>query len=159
MCLTQNIFKSNKNGQNIFSYNLKVSVTLFKHLGSFNGVWGWWFGTRDKFTICKINNNFAWQSKKLHRVTKSTLASETLAVIEAVDAAVLLRLQIQEIYGVIPDIFVYTDSKSLYQTVHTSHVLQDKSVRISVSYLRQFVKNKELKMCWTNSEYQFADTN
>ena len=100
----------------------------------------------------------SWQSKKLHRVTKSTLASETLAVIEAVDAAVLLRLQIQEIYGVIPDIFVYTDSKSLYQTVHTSHVLQDKSVRISVSYLRQFVKNKELKMCWTNSEYQLADT-
>ena len=94
----------------------------------------------------------------LHRVTKSTLASETLAVIEAVDAAVLLRLQIQEIYGVIPDIFVYTDSKSLYQTVHTSHVLQDKSVRISVSYLRQFVKNKEIKMCWTNSEYQLADT-
>ena len=99
----------------------------------------------------------AWQSKKLQRVTKSTLSSETLSVIEAVDAAVLLQKQITEIFGGKPPVIVYTDFKSLYQTVHTSKILSDKSLRVSVSYLREYVNKGEITMNWVSSANQLAD--
>ena len=99
----------------------------------------------------------SWSSKKLHRVTKSTLSSETLATIEGVDSAMLLRLQIQEVFGVFPDINVFTDSKSLYQTVHTSKIMTDKSQRIIISYLRQFVESGEVKISWIDGNNQIAD--
>ena len=99
----------------------------------------------------------SWQSKKLHRITKSTLASETLAVVEAVDAARLIQLQVQEMFSVSPDIRVFTDSKSLHQTVHTSKILVDKSMRIIISYLRQFVNRGEISMTWIDTNNQLAD--
>ena len=100
----------------------------------------------------------SWQSRKLQRVTKSTLSSETLAVIEAVDAAVLIQKQIEEVFEVKPEIIVYTDSQSLHQTVHTSKILTDKSLRISVAYLRQFINNREITMNWIRATYQLADS-
>lgn len=99
----------------------------------------------------------SWQSKKLHRVTKSTLSSETLAVIEAVDSAKLSQLQIQELFGIKVPINVYTDSKSLQQTVHTSRIMTDKSQRVIIGYLRQFINNKEITIMWIDSHNQLAD--
>ena len=100
----------------------------------------------------------SWHSSKLHRVTKSTLSSESLAVVEAVDAAILIRLQIQEIFSVFPDITVYTDSRSLYQTVHTSNICSDKSQRVTLSYLRQFINNGEIMIKWIDGNNQLADS-
>ena len=42
----------------------------------------------------------SWQSKRLTRVTKSPLASETLALSEGADASFLVSSQIQEIFNV-----------------------------------------------------------
>ena len=98
-----------------------------------------------------------WQSRKLQRVTKSTLSSETLAVIEAVDAARLVKVILQEICCLSPKIEIYTDSKSLYQTVSTSKVLTDKSQRINIGYLRQFVKTEEILIKWVQGSDQVAD--
>ena len=39
----------------------------------------------------------AWQSKKIHRVTKSPLASETLSLSEVADAGFTIALMVQEI--------------------------------------------------------------
>lgn len=99
----------------------------------------------------------SWTSRKLHRVTRSTLASETLAVIEGVDSAMLLRLQIQEIFNVLPEIKVFTDSRSLHQTVHTSKIMTDKSQRIVISYLRQFIESGEITISWIDGNNQIAD--
>ena len=62
-----------------------------------------------------------WQSKKLKRVTKSPLASETLAMGEAVDAALLIANLMKEWYRlqILPKIECYSDSKSLRDAVHT----------------------------------------
>ena len=40
-----------------------------------------------------------WRSKKLERVTKSPLASETMALAEAADAGHFVSMMIKEIYG------------------------------------------------------------
>ena len=100
----------------------------------------------------------AWQSKKLHRVTRSTLASETLSAIEAVDAAMLLRKQIEEVLGIELRINLYTDCKSLYQMLHTSKVVTDKSLRVSASYLRQIFNKGEINVIWVDSNSQLADS-
>ena len=57
-----------------------------------------------------------WQSKKLQRVTKSLIASETLALSEGVDASFLLASIIQEIYLLdkLPKITCIIDNKSLF---------------------------------------------
>ena len=100
----------------------------------------------------------SWQSKKLQRVTKSTLSSETLAVIEGVDAAILIQRQLAEFTGLKPKIYVYTDSKSLYETVRTTKVITDKSQRVIISYLRQIVKLGEIKVEWVDGRDQVADS-
>ena len=100
----------------------------------------------------------AWQSKKLHRVTRSTLASETLATIEAVDAALLLAKQIGEVLSIEPKINVFTDCKSLYQMLHTSKVVTDKSLRVSARYLSQLFNRGEIFFNWVDSNNQLADS-
>ena len=99
----------------------------------------------------------AWQSKKLHRVTRSTLASETLSTIEAVDVALLLRRQLSEMLSIEPKVTVFIDCKSLYQMIQTSKVIEDKSLRVNASYLRQLYNRGEINISWVHSEMQLAD--
>lgn len=98
-----------------------------------------------------------WQSRKLQRITRSTLSSETLSMVEAVDAGFLLVKQIEEVLGVQPPMIVYTDNQSLHQTVHTSHVLTDKSIRVNIGFLRQLVNNGEIEVRWISTGNQLAD--
>ena len=65
--------------------------------------------------------------------------------------------QIQEVTGVKVPIKVYTDNQSLHATLHTSHILQDKSVRVNIASLRQQVNTKEIEVKWINSKRQIAD--
>ena len=70
----------------------------------------------------------SWQSKKIRRVTKSPLASETLAMGEGADTAYYLASLFHEIFPnhPLPKIHCITDSKSLVDTMHTTHQLEDK---------------------------------
>ena len=114
--------------------------------------------------IIFVSNNvgkvapLCWQSKKIHRVARSTLAAETLSAVEAIDAALLLRNQINEILSVTPSVTLYTDCRSLHENVHTSKIVTDKSLRVSASYVRQLVNNGEIKVCWVDSHHQLADS-
>lgn len=98
-----------------------------------------------------------WQSKKLHRVAQSTLAAETLSAVEAIDAALLVKKQLEELLNISPPITLYTDCRSLHQTAHTSKSITDRSLRISASYIRQLVTNKEITICWVDTSHQLAD--
>ena len=99
----------------------------------------------------------SWQSRKLHRVTRSTLSSECLAMCEAVDAAFLLKKQIVEVLGILPPVIVHTDNRSLHQTLHTSRILSDKSLRVHIGFLRQMVNKGDIEVKWTNAGNQIAD--
>ena len=62
-----------------------------------------------------------WQSKRIRRVVRSSLAAETLALSDAVDNGVYLTKMLSELLFnneyCIP-IEVVTDSKSLYDALH-----------------------------------------
>ena len=70
----------------------------------------------------------SWQSRKLNRVTKSPLASETLALGEAADSGFLIASMIQEMFNLssFPKVECYTDNASLTETLRTSKIVSDK---------------------------------
>ena len=99
------------------------------------------------------------QSKKLDRVTKSPLGAETMALAEAADTGVLVVKMVEEIFRKeLPPVSCYTDSQSLIDHLGTSHVIQDKRLRIDVARLKEMVEKKEIVCDWVPDERQLANT-
>ena len=100
----------------------------------------------------------SWTSKKSSRVARSTLTAETLAAVEAVDCAIMLKTGVEETLSrQLPPIVLITDSKSLIDTSSTSNTLADKRLQIDMSALRQMIDRGEITLKWTSSESQLAD--
>ena len=101
----------------------------------------------------------AWQSNKLGRVTKSPLASETMALGEGADASYLIANLMQEIFLLpnLPKIKCVTDNKSLYETLKTTNVTKDLRLRVDIARLRQMEENGEITVSWVEGKNQLAD--
>ena len=100
-----------------------------------------------------------WQSKRLNRVTKSPLASETLALSEGADAGFLVASLVQEIFNLpsLPLIQCFTDNRSLTDTLVTTRVISDRRLRVDVARLREMVAEKEISVTWIDGKRQVAD--
>ena len=108
------------------------------------------------------NNKVApvhWQSRKLARVPKSSLAAETLMIAESGDNGVFTASVLQEIFGLhdLPPIRVFTDSKSFCDHLHSTHVLTDTRMRVDMARIREMLSLSEIKISWVPSERQLAD--
>ena len=101
----------------------------------------------------------SWQSKKLSRVTKSPLASETMALGEGADASFLIASLMKEIFLLpsIPKIRCMTDNKSLFETLKTTKVTKDLRLRMDIARLRQMEENQEICVEWVEGKNQIAD--
>ena len=102
----------------------------------------------------------SWQSKKLARVTKTPLASETLALCEGADAAFLVASQLTEMFGLskMPEINCFVDNVSLKETLNTSTIVSDKRLRVDIARLREMVHRGEIQVSWIEGKRQIADT-
>ena len=99
-----------------------------------------------------------WQSKKIRRVCKSTLAAESWAMIEAVETAELLQSQFSEVQNSKKkEMIVMTDCRSLFDAMHTSKNVDDKGLRIPIACLRQRVRGNEMTVRWIPTNSQLAD--
>ena len=99
------------------------------------------------------NNKVApiiWQSRKLQRVTKSPLASETLALCDVADAAFLVASFLKEIFNLsrMPIIECYTDNKSLIDNLKTSKIINDRRLRVDMARLKEMLRENEIKVFW-----------
>ena len=100
-----------------------------------------------------------WQSKKLDRVTKSPLGAETMALAEAADTSVLVVKMVEEIFkNRLPPVTCLTDSRSLIDHMSTSHVIQDKRLRIDIARLKEMVELNEVRCKWVSKDDQLADS-
>ena len=92
-------------------------------------------------------------------VTKSPLASETLALGEAADAGFLVSTLIQEIFGLckLPPVQCYTDNSSLTSALETSTIISDRRLRVDIARLREMVAKSEIKVFWVDGKLQLAD--
>ena len=100
----------------------------------------------------------SWASKKIKRVARSTLTAETLAAVEAVDAAMNTKAIIEQVIEeVFPPIILYVDSKSICDTANTTNVLTEKRLMIDMAALREMVERNEVIIKWVSTEKQIAN--
>ena len=103
----------------------------------------------------------SWHSTKIKRVVKSTLAAETLSLVEGVDNAILLSKLLAEVIYNKPNsclpVECRTDNKSLFQAAYTTTTLSDKRLRVEMSIVREMVERKEMKLIWVDTKDQLAD--
>ena len=112
--------------------------------------------------LCDTNSNrcpIFWQSRKIRRVVKSTLAAEALALLDGASAAVYLSNILQEISGCnsIP-IKCFVDNQSLVEALSSYKMVDDRRLRIDISVLKNMLENEELKeVSWIDTSKQLAD--
>lgn len=115
-------------------------------------------GSNDKYMP------IAWQSKRIRRVVKSTLAAETLAMVDMAEACIFYRKLLLEILQLNDDtnnikIFCKTDNSCLYDSVHSSTQILDKRLRIEMAILREMIDRKEIaEISWISTDVQIADS-
>lgn len=101
-----------------------------------------------------------WQSKRLRRTPKSTLAAETIAMVEAMESAILVSRVLSEIIHngtkAIP-IEALTDCYSLFEAAQSTTSIQDRRLRIELSILREGLSRDEFKLKWVKTGCQLAD--
>ena len=101
-----------------------------------------------------------WQSKRIQRVVKSSMAAETLALVEGLESALLIKSLLNEILHqnkkTIP-IEAITDSKSVFQSAYSTNQILDKGQRINMSMLREYIAMKEVSLKWVPTDHQLAN--
>nr|XP_039252849.1 uncharacterized protein LOC120330085 [Styela clava] len=108
-------------------------------------------------------NLISWQSKRIKRVVKSSLAAETLAMSAGVDMASFVSSLYTEImHGAINleklPIEIVTDNRSLHDAIKSIKQVQDRRLRIEVAMLKEMMSNKKItRIRWCNSEQPLAD--
>lgn len=113
----------------------------------------------DGQNVCPIS----WHSKKIRRVVKSTLAAETLALLDGCENALMISSLVGEvIYGAnksgraVP-VTAYTDNKNLSETAHTTHNLSEKLLEVDMAIVREMIASKKIELKWVNTDEQLGN--
>ena len=103
----------------------------------------------------------SWHSTKVKRMVKSTLAAETLALVDGSENAFLLSKLLAEIIHNKRDLHLpiecRTDNKSLFQAAYSLKAISDKRLRIELSLVREMLERKEMELVWVEAKHQLAD--
>ena len=122
-------------------------------------------GSQGAFIIflCDEYNNstpICWNSTRIKRVARSTLAAETLALAEGCDSAFFLSQLLNELYKQTNTqtlINAYTDNLSLYETTQTTKQVLDRRLRVEISALREMSSKNEISIHWIEGSKQLSD--
>ena len=103
----------------------------------------------------------SWQSKRVRRVVKSTLAAETLAALDAAQAGVYISTLLAEVLNMTSTTFpvkCYVDNRSLVESLHSTKSVEDKHLRINMSVLRDMLSTRSLStVSWVKTSHQLAN--
>ena len=99
-----------------------------------------------------------WQSKRIKRVVKSTLAAECLALHDAVDNAFYLKNVVSELLKIDMEIHCFVDNNSLVDNVHSSTNVEDKRLVLDMNALKEMLEREELhSIRWVSGKRQISD--
>ena len=110
----------------------------------------------DKGNVCPLY----WESRKIRRVVKSTLAAETLAAADAIDNAYYLgQILSQVLFDNKKEIHIelYVDNKSLHDNVFSVKNVAEKRLRIDIAAIKELVTEEKLNVNWVETKCQLAD--
>ena len=103
-----------------------------------------------------------WNSKRMKRVVRSTLAAEALALLEALDSATFFRQFISEMLerntmsNSIP-IKCFIDNRDLFVAISSSGNVSEKRLSAEVHFLQDASKNDNVDFAWVATKDQLAD--
>ena len=99
----------------------------------------------------------SWKSNKIKRICRSTLAAETMALIEGLEECLYLKSVMEELGFNFP-ITALVDSKSLHDAVYSTKLVDDKRLRIDIAALQQLcAKQMVHQIKWCSSEKMLAN--
>jgi len=102
-----------------------------------------------------------WQSKRVRRVVKSTLAAETLALLDSAEAGIYIATLLAECLNVPVESFVvkcFVDNRSLVDAVYSTKSIEDKHLRINMAVLRDMLSKHDIhSVTWVRSSQQLAN--
>ena len=109
-------------------------------------------------TYCPIS----WQSRRIKRVVKSTVAAECLAAIESAESSVLLCTIFREMCSrrdnSSVNVVIFCDNRNLVDSVHSTTSIEDRRLMIDVCVLRDMVSHGEINnFSWIPSDLQIAN--
>ena len=99
-----------------------------------------------------------WRANKIKRVARSTLAAEAMALQEGIDEAIYTRTLLSEMMpSMLIPIDVYTDNKSLVDSIRSTKLVDDRRLRIDMGALKQVLDSHIRDIIWVPGERQLAD--
>ena len=100
-----------------------------------------------------------WNSKKIKHVFLSTIAAETMALLEASETCFWLSHIINEMLDIPLGITkIYCDNKSLTEAAHSTTAIEEKRLRVDLAAIRQSISRNEFKLRWIKTKHQLADS-
>ena len=96
-------------------------------------------------------NPLHWKSKVIEKVAEDIKTAETLALEAAIDDAIYLSDMMTEIYTGNPrntfslPLVLNEDSVSLIQSLYSTKKVKRKTMRVVISSIQQYIKNKRIE--------------
>ncbi len=100
-----------------------------------------------------------WNSKKIRRVVRSTLAGETLAMADGIDTGIFLSTLYGELNRTtdLPLVCI-TDCRSLHDAIYSTKAVTEKRLRMEIAGIKELVERGQIKeVQWVRTEKQLAD--
>lgn len=100
-----------------------------------------------------------WQSKRIRRVVRSTIAGETLALEDGIDSAVFLATLYSELctQNNLPTVCV-TDNHSLFDAIKSTKSVTEKQLRLEISSIKELLSSGTIQqVMWSATKEQLAD--
>ena len=102
-----------------------------------------------------------WHSGKVKRVVRSTLAAETLSLVEGLESAIYHRVLMSELSGKNTESFVIDaiiDNKSCVEALRSTSQIDDKRLRIEMGEIKELLHDRVIKeVSWVDGSAQIAD--
>ena len=122
-------------------------------------------GSQGSYVLLLVDGNgvycpIGWQSRKIRRVVKSTIAAECLAAVEAAEMTIYMANVLKDILQLSDCVktYVFCDNKNLVNAAHSSTNIEDKRLIIDISVLRDLLQRQELTdFVWVSTERQLAN--
>lgn len=124
-------------------------------------------GSQGGYFICLTGEDgsmspLCWNSKRIRRVVRSTLAAETNAMADGVDMGIFLASLFSEVNGNVIDpqslpIVCKTDCKSLFDALKSTKDVSEKRLRVEMNGIKEQFDQKQLRVDWVRTNEQLAD--
>ena len=113
------------------------------------------FLVNEKTKDCHVLN---WKAAVIHKVCSDVKTAETLAMQNAMSEAIYLRDILKQVIGFELRIKVFTDSKSLKETLQSTTLVENRTMRLSIASMKQWITEGTIhQVFWVPTKRQVAD--